>query len=117
MGSLGLVAERFSPHPPPHRPDHRRGLDVVQVPRRRIDRRVPQLPGDDPDVHAFFAQLGRMGVPQPVGVEAFGEPGAAERSIHILTLVREPGKGHYARFWGSGADGKRTTLTKALALV
>lgn len=38
---------------------------------------MPQLPRDDPDVHALGPQLRRVGVPQPVGVNALLDAGAA----------------------------------------
>jgi hypothetical protein len=33
---------------------------------------VAELLADDPDIHALGAELGGVGVPQPVGVHALG---------------------------------------------
>ena len=38
---------------------------MVEVASRRGDAAVPELLGDDPDVHALGAELGRVGVPEP----------------------------------------------------
>ena len=39
---------------------------MIEVPRRRRDCPVPELLGDDPDVHALGAELGRVRVAQAV---------------------------------------------------
>ena len=54
---------------------------MVQVPRGRRDAAVPELPRDDPDVHALDAQLGRVHVPR-LTLRAQGR-------AHDETLVRE----------------------------
>ena len=41
---------------------------------------MAQLPGDDADVHALAPQLRGMGVSQPVGVHALGDPGPVKGS-------------------------------------
>lgn len=48
--------------------DRRHWRNVIQIPRRRGDRCVPELLRDDPDVAALGAKFGGMSMPQPVRV-------------------------------------------------
>ncbi len=48
---------------------------MVEVASGRRDATVPELLGDDPDVHALGAELGRVRVAQAVGVHAFVNAG------------------------------------------
>ena len=47
---------------------------MIEMPRRRRDRSVSELPPDDPDVHALTSQLRRVSVPEIVGVNALLDP-------------------------------------------
>ena len=71
-----------SPHPPPHRINDRRRLDVVEVANRGQQRSVPELAGDDPDIDTFGPELCRVGVTQAVGVDPLGDPGLSAQPLH-----------------------------------
>ena len=53
---------------------------MVKIPRRRRNRTVSQLLGDDPDINTLRPQLGSMGMSEAMGMNAFGNPGLASQS-------------------------------------
>ncbi len=50
---------------------------MIQVTGGRRDAPVAELLGDDAAVHALGPELGGVGVPKPVGVDALLDPGLA----------------------------------------
>jgi len=61
---------RSRPASTAHRFDDRSGREVVEVPCGGGNSGVAELAGDEGDVDAFGAELGSVGVPQSVGVDA-----------------------------------------------
>ena len=84
-GSLGFdfssVALRLRPASPAHRFDNGHWREVVEVAGGGGDAGVAELAGDDGDVDAFGAELGRVRVAESVGVDALVDAGPSGETL------------------------------------